>query len=77
MREGYQPYPDCDDKRSGCKVGWRYYRDGDKANECAAAAKVNAAIDRGLGYDHGYCEPGSIMQIDKGERAGMFEVCIP
>lgn len=74
MREGYQPYPESDDTRTGCKVGWRYYRDEAKAKECAEAAKVNARIDAGLGYDFGFCAPGS---IEWSEKRQMFEVCIP
>jgi hypothetical protein len=73
-RENYRDYPDCDDQRSGCKVGWRYYRDRKAAEECAEAAKHNARIDASLGYDFGYCAPGS---IDWSEKRQMHEVCIP
>jgi hypothetical protein len=72
-RLGYQPYPEADDARCGCKVGWRTYKDRAKAEECSKAAKVNAAIDAGLGYDFGYQMPESIKKL----ADGRFEVCIP
>lgn len=73
MREDYKPYPPTEDIRSGCKVGWRRYTKKADAKACAEAAKHNAAIDRDLGYDFGFCTPGSIETL----KDGRFEVCIP
>lgn len=75
--ERYMQYPQEDDRRSGCKVSWNYYRDKAKAEECAKAAVHNARLQEQAGYDFGYCAPGSIEQIKKGDRAGMYEVCLP
>jgi hypothetical protein len=77
---GYKPLPKEDGLRSGCKVGWRYYRSREAAEACSKAAKHNAQIDLSLGYDFGYCSPGSIRWSEDGfgkpERAGMWEVCV-
>jgi hypothetical protein len=69
----YMAYPATDDIRSGCKVGWRIYRDRVLAEACAVAARHNAEIKAEQGYDFGYCAPGSITVLDDGR----FEVCIP
>jgi hypothetical protein len=48
------------------------------AKACARAAKQNAVIKLGLGYDFGFCSPGSIRRMDEGsDYEGKFEVCIP
>ena len=75
----YWPYPSTDSLRVGCKVGWRYYDREIDAKYCAKAAVHNAKIKSELGYDFGYCSPGSIRKIDAdgSEYAGMYEVCIP
>lgn len=73
----WMKYPSEDDMECGCKVSWNYYRDEGKAKKCAEAAKHNASIQRSQGYDFGYCMPGSIEKVGKGERAGMFRVCLP
>jgi hypothetical protein len=76
----YRAYPSTDNIRVGCKVGWRYYDRLIDAQECAEAAKHNARIQEGLGYDFGYCSPGSIRKYpdnEPHEYAGKFEVCIP
>ena len=74
----YKSYPEADGLRSGCKVSWRYYKDRAKAEECAKAAKWNAGIQRGQGYDFGYCDPGSISKAHENSLfVGMWEVCLP
>jgi len=79
--EIWHQYPEPDDRRSGMKVSWNYYKDREAAEACAAAAKHNAQIQLARGYDFGYCGPGSIVQIDEKygmpEKLGMFEVCLP
>lgn len=73
----YMQYPPTDVYRSGCKVGWRYYKDSADAKKCSTAAAHNAELDAAEGYDFGFCAPGSIVKIEEGEYAGMYEVCIP
>ena len=77
----YKPYPKHDGLRSGCKVSWYYYAKRDDAEKAAIAAKHNAEIQWSLGYDFGYCSPGSIMEVKQEngmpDKLGMFEVCIP
>ena len=77
----YRPYPKHDGLRSGCKVGWYYYRKREDAEKASEAARHNAAIQWELGYDFGYCSPGSIMLVEPGrgpqEYLGMWEVCRP
>ena len=78
---GYKQMPKWDGQRSGCKVGWKYYKDEAVAKEAQKVALHNAEIDWSLGYDFGYCAPGSIKLIGpdaQGEWVpfiGMFEVC--
>lgn len=69
----FRPYPEPVRTRSGAKVGWNYYTDKTAAEECSAAAQHNAGIKWELGYDFGYCSPGSIKKLDSGE----YEVCLP
>jgi hypothetical protein len=74
----YKSYPKADGLRSGCKVCWHYYRSREDAEAASIAAKHNAAIQWSLGYDFGYCSPGSIEPAQKNsEWAGMWEVCLP
>jgi len=75
----YKPYPKEDGMRSGCKVGWRYYRSREDAEKASVAARHNAEIQWSLGYDFGYCSPGSIEKAHESykEFAGMWEVCVP
>jgi hypothetical protein len=77
--------------RSGCKVSWNYYKTMKEAQECAKAARHNADIAAGQGYDFGYCAPGEIRQMDpdswwnegfgrdvkRVEVGGLYEVCLP
>jgi len=71
-RPMYRDYPAAQDLRSGCKVSWMTYDKREDAEACSEAAHWNAAIKWDLGYDFGYCSPGSITEKD-----GRFEVCIP
>jgi hypothetical protein len=73
----YREYPKPSGYRSGCKVSWYYYHDRANADKAAAAAKHNAVIQAGLGFDFGYQAPGSIHKAEGGDNAGMWEVCIP
>lgn len=66
-------YPEAVNQVTGCKVGWRFYRDEDLAKTCSEAARHNAKIQQAAGYDFGYCSPGSIERTND----GMFKVCIP
>lgn len=68
----YMDYPEPVKKDIGCKVSWYYYTEMAQSQEAATAAKHNAVIQQGLGYDFGYNAPGSISQT-----RGMYEVCIP
>jgi hypothetical protein len=72
----YRPYPPSVDLRVGCKVSWHYYATKEEAEACAVIAQHNAAVDRGNGYDHGYCSPGSITGPDHQTwKPGLWEVC--
>jgi hypothetical protein len=71
----YMKYPVPDDMKSGCKVGWYYYCDLEKARACSEAAINNAKRKQNLGYDFGYCSPGSI-EITPSEACA-YKVCIP
>ncbi|HEY1859683.1 MAG TPA: hypothetical protein VGG61_04980 [Gemmataceae bacterium] len=68
----YREYPATNEMESGNKVGWRTYSTRTEAEACADAARHNAAHRQQLGYDFGYCSPGSIENRD-----GRFRVCIP
>lgn len=46
---GYKQMPPDDGMRSGCKVGWRYYKDKTIAEEAAKIARHNADIDAAQG----------------------------
>lgn len=87
MGKNTMPYPEPKSTRTGCKVSWLYYETREEAEKCAEAARHNGHYYASLGYDFGYCAPGSITQMpaihEPGkawmgeERAGLFEVCIP
>lgn len=72
-----QPLPYRHDKgkpvatRSGCKVSWKVYATRAEAEAAAIVAIHNAEIDESLGYDFGYCCPGSIAELS-GERLGLY-----
>jgi hypothetical protein len=69
----WRHYPNEYKYRGGCKVAWHTYRTRKEAEECAEAARHNAVIKESLGYDFGYCSPGSITVLPDGK----FEVCVP
>ena len=69
----YISYPPPQDTRSGCKVSWNIYGSMEEALVCSRVAKYNAKIDAAMGYDFGFCAPGSIDELPDGR----FEVCIP
>jgi hypothetical protein len=74
----WKPYPKHDGLDVGCKVSWYYYKNQEDAIAAARAAEHNAMIQSYLGYDFGYCSPGSIEPAFKdSEFAGMYRVCIP
>lgn len=70
-------YPNPQNARSGCKVGWLYYKSEKTAKSASSAAKVRAEQLAQFGYDFGYQSPGAVRKIDSGEFAGLFEVTIP
>lgn len=80
-KHDWRAYPEPVMRRGGCKVSWNYYRTEEEAKACAEAAKHNADIQETLGYDFGYCCPGSITPMGAeawgGKYAGLFEVCLP
>lgn len=69
----YLPYPPHRAYRGGVKVGWYLYETEEQAKLASKAAQHNARIKEGLGYDFGFCAPGTILPNDD----GTFEVCIP
>ena len=76
----YRPLPPEVKRRTGMKVSWLYYDNEADARKASEAAIHNGRIDAGLGYDFGYCSPGSIRAPDAHpygpEYAGLWEVCI-
>jgi len=58
--------------RGGCKVGWEVYATRERAEEMAEYYAREAEHKATLGYDFGYCCPGSIRTVVDG-----FEVCTP
>ena len=79
----WRKYPPEQAMRSGCKVSWNYYDSREDAEACSEAARHNAVRQRQLGYDFGYCSPGSIMWAEPGKGGkqagenGRWEVCLP
>jgi hypothetical protein len=75
----YERYPEPQARRSGCKVGWYYYSDKADADKCAVVARRDAERQLDIGYDFGYCWPGTVRQVpeDHEQHAGLYEVCIP
>lgn len=77
-----KPYPTPVGTDCGCKVSWNYYATKAEALVCSVAARHNAVIAEGQGYDFGYCCPGLVRYVhyDDGlpkEHAGRWEVCLP
>ena len=67
----YAEVPEPLSRRQGCKVGWLVYATREEAEVASKAAIYNAKIDASMGYDFGYCCPGSITQL----KDGTWEVC--
>jgi hypothetical protein len=65
-------YPTPVDRRGGCKVSWNYYDNEADAKQASAVAIQEAEYVAELGYDFGYCSPGSIALVN-----GRYEVCLP
>lgn len=66
-------YPTPIKSASGCKVGWYTYDNRADAEAASAVARADASRMRNLGYDFGYCIPGTMT-----ERAdGTFVVTVP
>ena len=78
-RPKFRPYPQEQGYRGGCKVAWHYYDKLEDAQAASKAAIHNAQIQWDLGYDFGYCSPGSIRRMDNPSipNHGRYEVCIP
>jgi hypothetical protein len=82
VEHGYMPLPDYVAIRVGCKVSWVYYKTREEASVAAGIARHNAVIDSSMGYDFGYCSPGSISAPEQlmfpadSEYHGLYEVCI-
>ncbi len=73
---GYKTMPKSVDFRVGCKVQWQYYATEEEAKAASEIARHNSEIDRSLGYDFGYCSPGSIyLVMEEGRYKGLYEVC--
>jgi hypothetical protein len=73
VKHDWLDYPAYQGHRTGAKVSWRIYDKLEDAKAASRAARYNAEIDASLGYDFGYCTPGSIDVLEDGR----FEVCIP
>lgn len=71
--EKRMPYPEPVNQRTGGKVSWNYYTDRETADACAKAAIHNARLDAALGYDFGFCVPGTVREC----KDGTWEVCLP
>lgn len=78
MSSNYKPMPEPEAKRSGCKVGWYYYKTKEEAEAASVIAAHNREIALRAGYDFGYCWPGSIdgPLPETSKYAGLYEVCV-
>ena len=73
----WMPYPPEQKYDGGCKVAWHFYADRADAEACAEAAKHNAIIQEGRGFDFGYCAPGMIDGGPDAREDGLWRVCVP
>ena len=79
----FKNYPEPVTQRGGCKVSWYYYKTESEARTCSEAAAWNREIKAGLGYDFGYCWPGTVKRMDhpapygEPQYEGLWEVCLP
>jgi len=58
--------------RSGCKVCWETYATEEEAKVASVLARKEGYEKAALGYDFGYCSPGSIDKVKDG-----WEGCWP
>jgi len=58
--------------RGGCKVCWKTYATEEQAKVASLHAIAEAIYNADLGYDFGFCTPGSIDKVVDG-----YEVCFP
>jgi hypothetical protein len=77
----WETYPEHQTRSTGCKVSWLYYDNREDADVASAAAKHNAERQLQLGYDFGYCRPGSVDWVGPdhncGGENGRWAVCLP
>lgn len=75
----FSEYPEYVDMRSGCKVSWLYYATEEDAKAASKVAVLNARKQAALGYDFGYCAPGSVelKTHPNSPHNGLYEVCVP
>ena len=73
IKEKYVPCPHKPvSTRGGCKVGWATYATQEEADDVSAWANKEGHRKSRLGYDFGYCSPGTIEKVPDG-----YEVCLP
>ena len=77
MKVWLKAYPKAVAKRSGCKVGWLYYRTQDEANKASRLAEKQGIDKARRGYDFGFQMPGNVRYVESGEFAKLWEVTIP
>ena len=67
-------------QRSGCKIGWEYFKTKAEARTANRFALKEAKRKASLGYDFGYRSPGQELRLcgaNEGEYAGLYEIVIP
>ena len=69
----FEPCPVSVRSRTGNKVSWFYYATLEQAQIASQWAAAQAEWYWQLGFDYGYCSPGSIRETDD----QLFEVCFP
>jgi hypothetical protein len=67
------PCPKSVRSRTGNKVSWFFYATLEEAKIASDWAFHRAVLDASMGYDFGYCSPGSIRKTDD----QLYEVCFP
>jgi hypothetical protein len=70
-------YPKAQARRTGGKVSWLYYKTLRTALKASKIARDDADRQAEMGYDFGFCTPGHVELVEKGEHAGLYEVTIP
>lgn len=69
-------YPEAQEYKGGCKVGWRYYVSLDDAQAASEVAVREGMYKADLGFDYGYCSPGSIEKVECLGQT-LYKVCVP